>query len=157
MLFLMLSLRPMITLRPPDDFIGSVEINLSALRRGELHNAWMNLDYVKTRKIHLQLQKTMVSSPLLRKVLTRLTSFERSWQEGDLTKQGISVEQILGEVPWVVKKGTINAALSHIKSLVKAKSVEWNQDALRRVERILASQKMLPTCREMLPSTYMHL
>ena len=105
MLFLMLSLRPMITLRPPDDFIGSVEINLSALRRGELHDVWMNLDYVKTRKIHLQLQKTMLSSPLLRKVLTRLTSFERSWQEGDLTKQGISVEQILGEVPLGCEKG----------------------------------------------------
>lgn len=56
----------------PDDFIGSAEINLSVLKRGETVDTWVDLENVKTGQIHLQFHRSILTSPSLNAVVTSL-------------------------------------------------------------------------------------
>ena len=62
----------------PDDFIGSVEINLSVLKRGETVDTWVNLENVKTGQIHLQFHRSILTSPSLNTVVTSLMELVRT-------------------------------------------------------------------------------
>lgn len=128
----------------PDDFIGSAEINLSELKRGELVDKWVKLDNVKTGELHLQLQRCIITSPHLNNVLTKLITLERSWDDADLLRSGITLEQLTGEVAWITKDSA-NPALEHLASSVSSGQIDWVVDSLKRVEKILHTQNVLPT------------
>lgn len=127
----------------PDDFIGSAEINLSDLPRGELVDRWIRLDNVKTGELHIQFQRCIITSPNLNSVLAKLITLERSWDEVDLSRCGISLEQITGKVAWNTKD--CNPALDHLTQSIAAGRIQWVTSSLDRVEKILHTQNMLPT------------
>jgi hypothetical protein len=128
----------------PDDFIGSAEINLSDLKRGELMDFWVKLENVRSGELHLQVQRCIITSPSLNNILSKLISLERSWEKQDLTKYGIQLEQITGTVAWITKNAS-NPALDHLIASMKAGRIEWSSSSLTRVEKILHTQNMLPT------------
>lgn len=128
----------------PDDFIGSAEINLSEIPCGDLYDKWLKLDNVQTGEIHLQFQRNLITSPTLNRVINRLTSLERSWEQEDLSRQGVTIEQITGQDAWLSKNMT-NPALEYLMQSIQEKKIEWISSSLKRVEMILESQKVLPT------------
>jgi hypothetical protein len=128
----------------PDDFIGSAEINLSEIKRGELIDFWVTLENVKSGEIHLQVQRCIITSPPLNNILSKLISLERSWERQDLLKYGIQLENITGKSAWINKDAS-NPALDHLMSLMRHGKIEWSYSSLNRVEKILHTQNMLPT------------
>jgi hypothetical protein len=128
----------------PDDFIGSAEINLSEIKRGDIIDFWVKLENVKSGEVHLQVQRCIITSPSLNNIISKLISLERSWEKQDLLKYGIQLENITGKSAWITKDAS-NPALDHLMALMRSGKIEWSTSSLNRVEKILHTQNMLPT------------
>eukprot|EP01083_Nonionella_stella_P084157 232908_1 len=140
----------------PDDFIGSAEVNLGELRRNDVVDCWVKLENVKTGELHLKFRRSILTSPSLNAILTYLMELERSWQESDLQRCGVTLAQLSGDEAWNVTDpeavaggsvgaSTLNPAIEHLATAAVTEEIDWRMSTLKRIEKILVSQNMVPT------------
>ncbi|CEO96492.1 hypothetical protein PBRA_005101 [Plasmodiophora brassicae] len=127
-----------------DHFIGSVEINLFGLQRGEMVDRWVDLQNVKTGQLRLQFHRSILTSPSLNAMVTLLMDLERSWTPEDLSRHGLQLEHLTGELAWLTSE-TTNPAIEHLAESIRSGSIEWKPQSLHRIEEILTSQGLCST------------
>jgi len=143
----------------PDNFMGSAELSISKIPYDQVIDLWIPLNHIETGHIHCRIRKCPLSSPMHRSIVHQLMALERSITISDLQRNGISLDQLVGNEAWIHGSDHLsNPALEHLVSVLLMNHSEdggaaegadhghlWKSNSLKRIQSILSSQHMLPT------------